>query len=160
VGGNVRPFGTPIEHTHSLGIFGNETDEEHKEETIRWVNGDFWVWAGAPWGTMVMCNPKGAHTFLLLQRTTETWVAFGQGRGNLGARPSSGPVCPWQHGRTREVEQPHRHTHDKSQGSAQGRAQDEGCALIQERCQLMCMWAWMGALGPQRGMTIQVSVGS
>jgi len=60
-----------------LGIFGDETDKEHKEEMISWEKKDVWVWVGAPWGTMVMCEPKGKHTLLPLRQMMKTWVEFG-----------------------------------------------------------------------------------
>jgi hypothetical protein len=114
-----------------------------------------WAWAGAPWGTMVMCEPKGAHTLLPLQQTTKTWVASRQGEGNLGAHPSTGHVFPWQHGCIREVGQPHQHTHEESRQLEEHKARG---VSIQEMQRLMGERARLVALGPQRGTMVRLSV--
>lgn len=91
---HVRPLETPTKYARSLGRFNDEMDEERKEETSDWENKDVWVWAGAPWGMVVMSTPKRTHTLLPLRQTMKTWVVFGQGRTNLEARPKSGPIFP------------------------------------------------------------------
>jgi hypothetical protein len=53
-----------------------------------------------------MCEPKEEHNLLPLQRTTKTWVVFGKVWDNLGAHPSSGPICHWQHRRTKRLDNP------------------------------------------------------
>jgi hypothetical protein len=59
-GGGCKASWTPTECAHTPWEDSvMETDEEHKEETIGWENEDVWVWEGAPWGMMVMCEAQG-----------------------------------------------------------------------------------------------------
>jgi hypothetical protein len=93
---------TPTEHVRSLGRFEDRTNEEHKEETIVWVNAKIWVWVGAPWvHDGDVRHQGGTHlTFLIM---IDRYLGFVWERaGKIGIMPKDWtrlPLTIWVHQR-------------------------------------------------------------